>query len=240
MKKLLIVVCLIFASLVPANAGYWFTKADFPETKNFTLEKKAEAATWLSLARDRQHKGNVENEISHFMNSCIQAVTPFEEYGITSDELVGILLNGYRNEAVKQAELADARKLEKTVEFEMLEAKEFAKLAKTSLPALGFSEKWQTKTLLTSYESEAKLWLRFAREHQHKMLVNVEVDNIKKYATLAKKSLTEIGTSNKEMALMLANGEKAENKSYIKAGPVPKFNYSLSDFAPLALDSPRQ
>ncbi len=177
---------------------------------------KSEAKVWLKLAKERCMQGSVESEIGYAREYLKKADLSFSDIGTSTQEIDSLLTLGFRSEANSWFQRAKTRCSQGNVEDEIGYFQKYLKKADMNLGNMGVSQKGIDSLVLEGYESEAKHWLRLARERCKKETVEDEIGYLYDYLVKASLTLKDIGVTEQSITTTLSEGYKAEAVRLLK------------------------
>lgn len=161
----------------------------------------AEAKKWLGIARQRLN--NNEDPIRYCRAALVNAHAPLERIETSETELGQLLKDGYVAEA--KTWLSHARMRNENNFRNIYFLRQALAKASAPLEKIGTSEEELQQLLKAGYIAEAKMWLGFARE---RLGDNAQcVRYCREALVKAGASLKEIGTTEKDMRLLLSRNK---------------------------------
>jgi hypothetical protein len=169
----------------------------------------AEAKMWLGFARNRNDDN--ESNVGYCRECLVKAGKELSDIGTSVEELAQLLIDGYVAEA--KMWLGFARNRFDDNESNIDYCREYLAKAGKTLSDIGTSEEELSQLLVDGYAAEAKKWLGFARNRNDEN--ESSVGYCREYLVKAGKTLSDIGTSEEELAQLLIDGYVAEAKMWL-------------------------
>ena len=176
--------------------------------KQKTIEDNAQK--WLNIARERSATGDIHYAIEYMEEHLTKAGKSLTDIGTNEKEVEKLLIIGNTSEAKDWLELARERSATGDISYAIEYMAEYLTKADKSLADIGTNEKEVDKLLIIGNTSEAqkclnkaKDWLNIARERSATGDIHYAIEYMEEHLTKAGKSLTDIGTNEKEVEKLL-------------------------------------